>query len=373
MPLRGRSTRACVCAAGPRTWRRRRARAFQRRNILAGARTSLRRSPPGVSGRAPGCHETSPSLITHAPTGAPKRPKPPPPLPSRRRRRRTAVDHSRRHDDDAVLSTGRRDLAPDPTASRAPQESKSRSRNGFSTSLGTRAFASPGNAFKPSCASSTRRRGRAAAARARARAAAGSREARSTASFASRTATGALRRDRARHPLRLIEPRPRATTRATRRERWASSAERKRPVRIMSIASALPTARVSRCVPPAPGMTPTPVSGWPNCALSEATIRSHAMASSQPPPRQYPETAATSGVQSPADRVPTLHAPLVVEVDRRRPRELRRCPRRRRRRGAPSRRARCTGSRRHGRALGQGRLPARPSARRRARSTPPGG
>ena len=53
-----------------------------------------------------------------------------------------------------------------------------------------------------------------------------------------------------------------------------------------SIASDLPTARVSRCVPPAPGMTPTPVSGCPNFALSDATIRSQAMASSQPPPRQ---------------------------------------------------------------------------------------
>jgi hypothetical protein len=39
-------------------------------------------------------------------------------------------------------------------------------------------------------------------------------------------------------------------------------------------------------VPPAPGMIPRPVSGWPNCADSEATIRSHASASSQPPPRQ---------------------------------------------------------------------------------------
>ena len=33
-------------------------------------------------------------------------------------------------------------------------------------------------------------------------------------------------------------------------------------------------------------MTPRLISGWPNCAVSEATIRSHTIASSQPPPRQ---------------------------------------------------------------------------------------
>ena len=66
----------------------------------------------------------------------------------------------------------------------------------------------------------------------------------------------------------------------------------------MSIASAFPTARASRCVPPAPGMMPSPVSGCPNRAVSDATIRSHVIASSQPPPRHQPETAATSGVES---------------------------------------------------------------------------
>ena len=82
------------------------------------------------------------------------------------------------------------------------------------------------------------------------------------------------------------------------RQRAPRGAESRRPLRITSIATALPTARVSRCVPPAPGMIPSVVSGWPNCAVSEATIRSQAMASSQPPPRQKPETAATSGVRS---------------------------------------------------------------------------
>ena len=71
-----------------------------------------------------------------------------------------------------------------------------------------------------------------------------------------------------------------------------------RPVRIISIARALPIARVSRCVPPAPGMTPSLISGWPNCASSPATIMSHVIASSQPPPSAKPRTAATSGVRT---------------------------------------------------------------------------
>ena len=66
----------------------------------------------------------------------------------------------------------------------------------------------------------------------------------------------------------------------------------------MSIASALPTARASRWVPPAPGMMPSPVSGWPKRAVSEAMMRSQVIASSQPPPRHQPDTAATSGVES---------------------------------------------------------------------------
>ena len=46
----------------------------------------------------------------------------------------------------------------------------------------------------------------------------------------------------------------------------------------------LPTTRVSRCEPPMPGMTPSVISGWPNLALSAAMMKSHIMASSQPPP-----------------------------------------------------------------------------------------
>ena len=48
-------------------------------------------------------------------------------------------------------------------------------------------------------------------------------------------------------------------------------------------------------MPPAPGITPILISGWPNCADSDATIKSQAIATSQPPPRQKPETAAITG------------------------------------------------------------------------------
>ncbi len=76
------------------------------------------------------------------------------------------------------------------------------------------------------------------------------------------------------------------TTRDTSPERSASAASMIRPVRIMSIALALPTARGSRCVAPMPGRMPSVISGWPNFAESAATTMSQIMASSAPPPRQ---------------------------------------------------------------------------------------
>jgi hypothetical protein len=62
------------------------------------------------------------------------------------------------------------------------------------------------------------------------------------------------------------------------------AADMKRPVRCMSIALGLPTARVSRWLPPIPAMIPRLTSGWPNLALSAAMMKSQAIASSQPPP-----------------------------------------------------------------------------------------
>jgi len=70
-----------------------------------------------------------------------------------------------------------------------------------------------------------------------------------------------------------------------------------RPVRHMSIAFALPIARVSRCDPPMPGATPSLISGWPNFAFSLAMMKSAIIASSQPPPRAKPLTAAIHGLR----------------------------------------------------------------------------
>ncbi len=60
----------------------------------------------------------------------------------------------------------------------------------------------------------------------------------------------------------------------------------------ISIARFFPSKRARRCVPPAPGMMPMVISGCPNFALSEATIISHEMANSHPPPKAQPDTAA---------------------------------------------------------------------------------
>lgn len=45
-----------------------------------------------------------------------------------------------------------------------------------------------------------------------------------------------------------------------------------------------PMALIRRCVPPAPGMVPSVISGCPNVAVSAAYKMSHIIASSQPPP-----------------------------------------------------------------------------------------
>ena len=49
-------------------------------------------------------------------------------------------------------------------------------------------------------------------------------------------------------------------------------------------------------------MIPSVISGWPNSAVSDATIMSHSSASSQPPPSAKPDTAAISGVRQSATR-----------------------------------------------------------------------
>jgi hypothetical protein len=56
------------------------------------------------------------------------------------------------------------------------------------------------------------------------------------------------------------------------------------PVRVNSIALDFPTARISLCVPPPPGMVPSFISGNPNFAFLPAYIISHIKANSNPPP-----------------------------------------------------------------------------------------
>ena len=85
------------------------------------------------------------------------------------------------------------------------------------------------------------------------------------------------------------------TTRDTRPARSASAASIMRAVSTISMALAFPTARGRRCVPPAPGMMPSLISGWPNFAVSAAMMKSHIIDSSQPPPSANPATAAITG------------------------------------------------------------------------------
>lgn len=66
-------------------------------------------------------------------------------------------------------------------------------------------------------------------------------------------------------------------------------------MRIISIALDFPKALVSLYVPPHPGTVPMTTSGYPNLALDPATMISHIIASSHPPPRAYPLTAAMIG------------------------------------------------------------------------------
>lgn len=66
-----------------------------------------------------------------------------------------------------------------------------------------------------------------------------------------------------------------STTRLTSPHVSASLAEKNRPVKISSMARDFPIARVRRWVPPAPGMTPSVISGSPNLAFGDARIISH--------------------------------------------------------------------------------------------------
>ncbi len=67
---------------------------------------------------------------------------------------------------------------------------------------------------------------------------------------------------------------------------------RQSPVRMIRAAIPSPQSRVRRCVPPAPGSSPTLASGNPSFASCEAIRMSQARASSSPPPRACPSISA---------------------------------------------------------------------------------
>ena len=94
-------------------------------------------------------------------------------------------------------------------------------------------------------------------------------------------------------------------TALTRPISLASAAPMTLPEKINSLALASPTRRGRRWVPEKPGVMPRPTSGWPNLAPPlpsalgpAARMMSQLMASSQPPPRAKPLTAAMVGISS---------------------------------------------------------------------------
>ena len=96
-----------------------------------------------------------------------------------------------------------------------------------------------------------------------------------------------------------------------------------RPLRIMSIATALPTARVRRCVPPAPGITPRLISGWPNLRRlggdDQVARHRELAAAAEAEARRPPRRAECAGVRIASQR--SMPAPA-VERDRRAGRQL---------------------------------------------------
>lgn len=71
-------------------------------------------------------------------------------------------------------------------------------------------------------------------------------------------------------PISAATTSPAGSTRLTIPQASASRAENRRPVSISSFARRAPTARGRICVPPAPGMMPSLISGSPNTASSAA-------------------------------------------------------------------------------------------------------
>ena len=91
----------------------------------------------------------------------------------------------------------------------------------------------------------------------------------------------------------------------------------RRPKSAISLTTGSGSSRASRCVPDQPGTMPTPASGSASVAAGAITRMSQAAASSSPPPKAWPEIAATVGLREPRqpveDAVPLPH-PVAGEV-----------------------------------------------------------
>lgn len=79
-------------------------------------------------------------------------------------------------------------------------------------------------------------------------------------------------------------------------KKYASGADTRRPVRIRSRARPMPIRDGRRCVPPAPGMMPSRVSGRATMALEVSTRKCVERASSRPPPRARELMAEMVGI-----------------------------------------------------------------------------
>ncbi len=82
-------------------------------------------------------------------------------------------------------------------------------------------------------------------------------------------------------------------------------------MRFISSALFSPTRRGRRWVPPKPGMIPSLISGWPKIAERAAMRTSQAIASSQPPPKARPLTAAIVTIPSEPSSRKSACAPLI--------------------------------------------------------------
>ena len=124
----------------------------------------------------------------------------------------------------------------------------------------------------------------------------------------------------ARSAIARAAARASSATSATKPSANARSAEIRRPNSAISLTTGSGSSRASRCVPDQPGTMPTPASGSASVAFGAITRMSQAAASSSPPPKAWPESAAIVGFDSRASRskiAVALAHPMAGEVERR--------------------------------------------------------